>query len=485
MRRLAIALASSCLACSPSAGSNADAGAGAGVRLPVGNLLLYDNADFDSQMIFVDTHALARSEEWLKPREDPSVSADGTRLAYGALQDYVQWRVRLAKLGPLGAREDVWERGTGMQQPSPIVFSPDRRRLLARTADGWLWVDTDTGEATNLGSRSPHVLWSPDARSLVLRDEDRGALTIYRDGVRVRSLPVGPQVSTSFEGSYPMPSFSPSGEWLALAVYHLMAGSNVPLYLGVQLFHLPTGVLTEVALDHPQLRFKVGFGAQSGHRIGNLDFARPFEWTPDSTGLVLNPWQTVYVGVTNECVKEVPMPLRVLRVRESFEQGADVIDELPVDDGSFPQGECVSRTFLGMTPDGKSALYSLNRHIEMSDLDLTTIYPALHSEYRRTKLDGSGWDVMGAFDRKSNLESAPGGFARFNERGDLLFTGGGVLEASTGKVTLAACSHYSPDGLFCADTGNHSVTLTTVPDTGQKWEIPVNNDMAEEVFSWR
>ena len=485
---------------------NGGNGNGDSFHPPVGTAFLYNSAIDNSGMYLVDTLEWVAGEVWIRPISEPGVSRDGTRLAWYTRDQYgVNNKVQVDPVLPGGnLGETICEFPIGVKFFDYLEFGPDRRRFIGHEAGNWQYFDCETMSHVELPSKVGEMgwsyqskagaIWSPDGRHFAIWEE-RGRLILYEQGNVVWTLAYGPAEPWLDDGDYPRATFSPNGEWVALALHHTTLG-NIQ-WDGLRFYHIPSRTFTKV------------FAATAD--ITELRHPLPVHWLPDSSGVVIFFDQLHYIGVHNDCYRDqVPHPLTVFRLEESIAQGQDVIQELEVDDGSFSKDQCSAWEFLAPMPDGESLLYHIDRLDEVDDpINPERVIKVIERQWRIAKLDGSGHELLACHVAEDFYDNAPGsrrivGFKGFGWHNTArLYNGtvhlGEVIEhglsaegrcGSTWHVIYRECAEMgaelSPDLAYCGSYGALGFMGEPMLEGPEPFSVPLHVDQGEGyMYAWR
>lgn len=245
-----------------------------------------------------------------------------------------------------------------------------------------------------------------------------------------------------------MASFSPDGQWLAIAIYETPKLNPVPIHRGYQLYSVP---------DRTFVRY---LGAIQDDKGGSLDVNDYYAgatgaipdaplWTPDSSGLVLQRKRLMIENSSNSCGNENPVPIQVLRIPESFLQATPVIDDLSV---QVPDerlgGRCLRWHHIGAIPEKGSLLYGFEyrekRYFGRASAGVAnSAYVVVELYLVEVPLDGSKPQEVGYYDNNALDPNVPFGVSiqpfqdyplicRSGQTGDLVFGNGLVLDLESG-----------------------------------------------------
>ncbi len=426
---------------------------GSGGRGPVGTLVFWGGQDAEPMLLDTRNGVLNRGQRW--PRYAFQLSADGWAGAFTENGHLNVFRLLGDGLWEFGGDIGAWVHGA--------YFSPDNRSIVGITStdfqtkqaalhygsfneDGSQVEQGQIDGAVNgVVTGASQVSWSPDSEHYVVVLAD--GLALYRRGERVWFLP---NVHVSGLARTRVATFSPDGQWLAIAIYETPKLNPVPIHRGYQLYSVP---------DRTFVRY---LGAVQDDKGGNLDVNDYYTgatgvlpdaplWTPDSSGLVLQRKRLMLENSSNSCGNENPVPLQVLRIPESFLQATPVIDDLSVLVPDERLGDrCLRWHHIGSIPEHDALLYGFEyrekRYFGRASPGVAnSAYVVVELYFVEVPLDGSEAREIGWYDNNSP-EPVPFGVwiypfldyslrCRSGQTGDLVFRNGLVLNMETEVAT--------------------------------------------------
>lgn len=473
------------LGCDSGDGGIGGGGGAGGGRGPVGTLVFWSGEDAEPLLLDSRTGVLERGNRW--PRYSFKLSSDGWGAAFTE-------KGHLYILRLLG--EGLWEQGGDLGAwVHSAYFSPDNRSVIGLTnadfqtgvgaihygrfeEDGSQVEQIQVDGGVGGGQESSNfVEWSPDSEHFIVLLTD--GLALYRRGERVWFLPA---VHVSGLTRMRVASFSPDGQWVAIAVYEKPKLNPVYLHRGYLLYSVP---------DRTFVRY---LGAPQDDLGGLLDVHDYYEgpsgaipdaplWTPDSKGLVLQRKRLMVENSSNTCGNENPVPLQVLRIPESFVQGAPVIDDLSVLVPEERLGErCLRWHHLGSIPEHDALLFGFEYREKRlfgraSPGVANTAYVVIDLYLVEVPLDGSEAHEIGWYNNEAIQPGLPFGVSiypfhdyslrcRSGQTGDLVFDNGLVLDLESGVA-----DRVNPLAAKGAISGDCNCYTKTDDFTQMNWEI--------------
>jgi hypothetical protein len=181
---------------------------GTGTPMPV-RWLFFDSlrgGNRDIYAIRADGTNLKRMTTWPTTEQEPSVSPDGTTLAFSSDMDGT-FQIYLMPL-PAGAIRPLTHHAGGAQQPS---WSPDGKQLVYFSNMGLELIGSDgQNDHSVIGGNVRHGVFSPSGDALVF-DHGHGIQEVSFAG----AAPTGAPTSIVAAGTGEHPSVSPDGHWVA------------------------------------------------------------------------------------------------------------------------------------------------------------------------------------------------------------------------------------------------------------------------------
>ncbi len=220
-----------------------------------------------------------------------------------------------------------------------------------------------------------------------------------------------------------------------------------------------------------------GFWSATG---GALDVP---QWTYDGRGLILNRWRPMLENSSNTCGNENPVPIRVLRIPESFLQAAPVVDDLSV---LVPEervgGRCLRWRHLGSIPENEAELFGFEyrekRTFGMASSDVAnSAYVVIHLTFVEVPLDGTDAREIGYYDNDAPGSGFPFGVTiypfpdyslrcRSGQTGEFFFRNGIILDPEEG---VARGGQAALDRILLSGDCNCRVRQASF--TGDSYEI--------------
>ncbi len=485
---LALALVWVSLGCGlfDSGGSEESAGVTVGGRGPVGTLVFWGGDGAAPLLVDSRSGVLARGWRW--PKYAFQLSSDGWGAAFTELG-----HLNIFRLFP----DAVWDYGGDVGAWAHTShFSPDDRSIVGVTQqdyqdklsavhygrfneDGSLVKQVEVeGRMSGDLVGSGKVVWSADSEHFVVMLSD--GLALYNQGERVWFIP---EVHASGLERTRTASFSPDGQWLAIAIYERPPASpNSLIHRGFQLYSVP---------DRTFVRYLGGVQDDKG---GSIDVGEYWMgasngvpdvplWTYDSRGLVLQRGRLMVENSSNSCGNENPVPIQVLRIPESFLAGEPVIDDLSVQVPEERLGErCLRWQYLGAVPEDESLLFGFEyrekRYFGSAGPGVANgAYVIVELYFVEVPLDGSEAREIGYFNNDAPELGAPFGVAiypfhdyplscRSGQTGDMLFKNGLVLDLES--QTAVRVNQATQEGTVSGDCNCYAEAAEF---TGVKWGI--------------
>jgi hypothetical protein len=364
---------------------------------PAGTVLYYPvNESYGGgpeHAFFADTHLPKTGDWWLRPGYVFQIAPDGTQFIWGDMDSndfaYVTHR---SQLTPGGTMEVDWNmKYFGMDR---IVYAQDSRAFLGHNmiTQNWEFFHPDSGQHFLTGYGHPEVphapetpFFSPDSYHYLLW---RGnAVTLWEGGAERWALPRGTESDGDLYGNYPAPSFSPSGEWVAVAFYRETEPEYAydREYLGIQFYHTGARTFTAASLGTSIGGFDLGFGADLDVGPAGGALQEP-TWTAGSEALLFHTRKMP--AKTGGCETADLGTIDLLWVEDSVEGGKDVTTAIALDHGRFATTDCIGWEVVG-TLAGPGALLVAVHRLEPATIGGQQGYLTAEMELRQVALDGT------------------------------------------------------------------------------------------------